>query len=75
MILQIEFKIRQASTRFAKYISKAMPQYFVSKGNGCVMLDMGNEYTRNKVRDIIIKKVPKCEIRYRDSGVDYLYVK
>ena len=74
MFLQIEFKRRQACTRFVKFINKGMPGYIDSKMERCVWLKLHNVETRNKVRDIILKQVSKCEMRYRDSGIDYLFV-
>ena len=74
MFLQIEFKSRQSCTKFVKFIKKGMPGFLDSKYERCVWLKLKNEATRNKVRDILLRSVSKCELRYRDSGIDYLYV-
>lgn len=51
-----------------------MPGFLDSKYERCVWLKLKNDSTRNKVRDILLRSVSKCELRYRDSGIDYLYV-
>ena len=75
MFLQIEFKNRQQCTRFAKFIQKGMQGFFESKAERCVWLKFSDVNTRERVKEILINSVSKCELRYRDSGVDYLFVK
>jgi hypothetical protein len=74
MFLQIEFKRRQSCTKFVKFINKGMSGYIDSKAERCVWLNLRDVETRNKVRDILLKQVSKCELKYRDSGIDYLFV-
>lgn len=75
MFLQIEFKNRQKCTRFAKNIKKSMGTFFDSKVETCVFLKFPNSVSRHAVKNILLKSASDFELRYRDSGVDYLYVK
>ena len=70
--LQIEFKYRQQCTRFAKMIRKGT-DHFDCKASNCVWLKFDSVESREKVKAVLLENV-KCELRYRDSGVDYLYV-
>jgi hypothetical protein len=71
--LQIEFKYRQACTRFVKHIKKVMPQYFDYKAERCVWLKFDKQSTRDRVKEIILAET-KYELRKRESGIEYLYV-
>lgn len=70
--LQIEFKYRQQCTCFAKMIRKGT-DHFDCKAANCVWLKFDSVESRGKVKAVLLDNV-KCELRYRDSGVDYLYV-
>lgn len=72
--LQIEFKNRQRCNKFAKFISKGMPRYYDSKAERCVWMRFDSVESRNNVKEVLLKQVKECEVRYRDSGVDYLFV-
>jgi hypothetical protein len=70
--LQVEFKYRQQCTRFAKLIQKGT-KHFDSKAERCVWLKFDSEDSREKVKKVLMENV-KCELKYRESGVDYLFV-
>jgi hypothetical protein len=71
--LQIEFKYRQACAIFVKHIKKVMPQYFDYKAERCVWFKFEKKSTRDRVKEIILAET-KCELRKRESGIEYLYV-
>jgi len=72
--LQIEFKNRQRCNKFAKFIRKGMLRYYDSKAERCVWMRFDSVESRNNVKEVLLKQVKECEVRYRDSGVDYLFV-
>lgn len=72
--LQIEFKRRQQCNKFAIFITKRLKGFFDGKAERCVWMKFESFETREKIKTTILKAVPKCEIKYRDSGVDYLFV-
>jgi hypothetical protein len=51
-----------------------MPRYYDSKAERCVWMRFDSVESRNNVKEVLLKQVKECEVRYRDSGVDYLFV-
>lgn len=72
--LQIEFKHRQQCNKFAVFIRKGMPRFFECKAERCVWMKFDSMESRDKVKAILLKQVKCCDVRYRESGVEYLYV-
>lgn len=72
--LQVEFKNRQRCNKFAKFIKKGMNRFYDCKAERCVWMKFDSLETRNNVKEVLLKQVKECEVKYRESGVDYLFV-
>ena len=75
--LQIEFKNRQQCKRFLKIITKnkLLFQFFDFKAENCIWLKFKDGVSRQRVKDVLIKNVKDCQVMYRSSGIDYLFIK
>lgn len=69
--LQIEFKRRQQCNKFSVYVSKNMSGFFSWKAERCVWLKFNSYNTKEIVKNSILKSVPKCELKHRETGTEY----